>query len=80
MSNPDLSIRSQIFEQYQISDVDAVANPKYTGYLALDGTWYIMQNTSDTTFRYARGSSGYAAAWTGRAGLTYKYVNLLFAS
>lgn len=64
---------------YQISDSDSAADTKYFGYLAVDGSWYIMQEiTTAGTYRYIRGSSGYTAAWTGRAGLTYVYFNAMF--
>lgn len=59
-------------ERFFISDVDESGDSKYFGYLSPEGCWYVMrQDTAGTTFRYASGVSGYSAAWSGRAGLTY---------
>jgi len=63
---------------YKVSDVDEAGNPKYYGFIRADGGWYVMQNTGGTTFRYAAGGSGYAAAWTGRAALSYGYFDSIF--
>lgn len=64
---------------YQISDTDSASDPKYYGYLAVDGQWYIMEeNTAAGTYRYVRGASDYTTAWTGRASLTYGYYNEMF--
>jgi len=58
---------------FQISDIDEAADTKYYGYIAPNG-WLIMKEvTSAGTFRYIFGQAGYAAAWTGRVGLTYTY-------
>jgi len=44
----------------------------YVGYSNTDGSWYIYRRTIATQTRlYATGASGYAAAWTARAGQTY---------
>ena len=64
---------------FQPSDIDTAADTKYYGYLAADGSWYIMQEiTTAGTFRYIRGSSAYITSWTGRAGLTYVYYSAMF--
>jgi len=63
---------------YEISDKDETGTTKYYGYLSSDGAWIIMEwDTVTDQFRYAGGSELYAAAWTGRAGLTYGYYNAL---
>jgi hypothetical protein len=59
---------------YKISDIDETG---YYGYLREGGAWYIMQGIAGT-YRYARGNTDYATAWSGRAGLTYDYFNLIF--
>ena len=65
-----------IINQYRISDLDTSAIPMYFGYVDQNGNWYIMcLSTSNGTARYCKGSSGYAAAWTGRAELTYDYFS-----
>lgn len=63
---------------YVATDVDETADPKYYGFVDASGKWYIMQSTttgSVMAFRYAAGNSGYAAAWSGKTGLTYKIIN-----
>ena len=62
--------------EYYISDI-ATGTPAYYGYLAADGSWYIMQENSGA-YRYIKGSSGYAANWTGRAGLSYGLYSAVF--
>jgi len=48
--------------RYMIADMD----------MAGAGNWYIMRMTEATgLIRYAKGASGYAAAWTARAGQSY---------
>lgn len=63
---------------YKVSDVDEAADPKFYGFLRADGYWYVMRNTGGTAFRYAAGSTGYAAAWAGRASLSYGYFDSIF--
>ena len=66
-------------EEYKLSDMDSAGDPTYYGYMDASGDWYIMQlNTASGTARYVRGAGGYAAAWTGRAGLTYGYYDATF--
>lgn len=44
----------------------------YVGYKHADGRWFIRRRTvASGVWLGASGGSGYAAAWTGRAGLTY---------
>ena len=66
---------------YQTSDVDDASNVQYFGYLNSIGQWVISKwdkSVSPKTMRYQRGKSGYATAWSGRAGLSYQYYNALF--
>lgn len=64
---------------YKITDMDDAGNPAYYGFMTSDGSWYIMENnTTNKTFRYAKGASGYSASWAGRAGLSYDYFNNVF--
>ena len=70
---------------YRSSDIPTTAqatdDTRYYGFLALDGSWIIMQTVDSTgTLRYAFGTSGYAAAYTGRAGLTYEYLDQIFGA
>ncbi len=62
--------------KYKASDMDE-ASISYYGFLDADGNWYIMKITN-TTIRYAKGSSNYADNWNGRATLTYNYFSEVF--
>lgn len=69
---------------YQVSDIDDPGTgTAYFGFLAADGKWLIKRVTA-TQVRFASGDasyqsgSGYPAAFTGRAGLTYLYFNEVF--
>ena len=66
-----------ILGSYLASDVDESGDTKYYGFLSRSGAWYIMTVT-DIATRYSKGSSGYVAAWTGRAALEYDYLNEVF--
>lgn len=63
-------IVADVITGYKVCDVDADSAVKYYGYADSEGAWYIMKETTatgDQAYRYAKGSSGYAAAWTDRA-------------
>ena len=62
--------------QYKISDL-ASGDPAYYGFVGSDGSWFIMKETGGT-YRYAKGTSGYSTAWTGRAGQSYDYFDATF--
>ena len=59
-------------QDYFISDIDeSDIGIKFYGYLDVEGSWYIMQDTSGTTYRYA--SSGfYSSNWIDRSGIIYQ--------
>lgn len=60
--------------RYKSSDRDTANDPQYWGYVAYDGSWYIMKdNVSAETSRYQTGDSGYPAAWAARNSITYDY-------
>lgn len=64
---------------YRISDQDANYDPKYYGFVAADGAWYILkENSTAQTYRYAAGQSGYTTAWANRASLAYDYFDAIF--
>jgi hypothetical protein len=64
---------------FNVSDTDDAGDTKYYGFLRANGNWYIMREvTSAKTFRYCQGESGYTTAWTGRAGLTFDYFDVVF--
>lgn len=65
--------------RYIISDMDVSADPNYFGYLDKAGSWYIMRMSEATgETRYARGSSGYAAAWASKDVQSYDYFSATF--
>lgn len=71
----------QLLEGFFIHDVTTVGDPSYTGYVNPRGAWYIVEyNLASGTYRYARGLSDYSTSWTGRAGLSYDYLNVVFAT
>ncbi len=73
------SATQDVTSRYQTSDIDNLSNPKYVGYLAANGVWYIQQeDTTSGTFRYVAGASSYAINWTNRASLTYGYFDAIF--
>ena len=44
-----------------------------------NGNWYIQRyNMANGTFRYVKGTSGYATAWTNRASQSYDYFDEVF--
>ena len=59
---------------YKINDIDDVGVPAYYGFTDKDENWYILEeNSTNNTYRYARGTGNYTNNWTGRAGLSYDY-------
>lgn len=72
-------VATPIVDQYVLTNYDPTSDPMYFGFLKDDGSWF-MQKVSSTSFivLYATGASGYAAAWTGRAGLTYDTYDHVF--
>jgi hypothetical protein len=62
---------------YKISDTDTSGPPNYYGYLDPSGAWFIMRENAGA-YRYAKGKSGYADAWTGKGILSYGYFSGLY--
>ena len=78
----DLAHLNGMHESYKVADQDNT-DPYYFGFINNEGQWYIMkQSTSGsvTSYRYCKGSSGYATAWTNRATQTYDYLSVIFSS
>ena len=68
-----------IFDRYRVAGVDDGGAIKYYGYLSISGAWYILEeDTTNKTFKYAKGTSDFGTNWTGRAGLTYRFYNEVF--
>jgi len=77
---PLFNSRTSVVVGYQISDQDMGAT-SYYGYVNKDGEWYIMKSVVSaavTNYTYTKGSSGYAANWTARAGLSYDNFAAIF--
>lgn len=82
-STYSLRVTSSDLAGYTLSDKDDDASPNYYGYLAKDGSWYIMKETvvaGADTYRFIKGASGYTTNWTNRASLSYDYFNTVFNS
>jgi hypothetical protein len=75
------SALAKLEKEFLIHDLDESGDPAYYGFLNRSGQWYIIEATSETTFRYASqesvGSSNraYTDAWTNRASLSYDYLS-----
>lgn len=67
---------------YKISDQKANAGDPtiiYNGFVNRNGGWYIMeQNTTNGTYRYSKGNSGYTTAFAARESGTYDYFYNVF--
>lgn len=73
------SILEKFYREWLPHDIQDSTNPRYYGFADKDGAWYIIENQSDTTFRYAgeknnTSIANYAEAWTNRETLTYGYI------
>lgn len=63
---------------YKITDIDDNII-SYYGFTNQEGAWLIMrQDTQTSTFRYAKGNSGFSGNWTNRERLKYDYYYKLF--
>lgn len=70
MSGPGFGSGRQLALRFK--DFEKTGTYVYVGYADSSGGWRIARRTVATGARQrATGVSGYAAAWTGRAGLTY---------
>lgn len=78
MATTDSIQAGTTLKEYHINDTDDAAIPKYYGFEDKGGNWYIMRESPLGAFRYTKGSGGYSASWTGRAGLTYDYFSVIF--
>lgn len=63
---------------YRISEVDDNAITFY-GFIKKGGAWFIMrEDTSNGSFRYARGDTGFPTNWENRNTLAYDYYHNIF--
>jgi hypothetical protein len=71
-----MKVFDNVVAGYRVADVDDLSNPKYYGFTAKGGAWYIIkEDTSDWSFRYCSGKTSYSTNWTNRASLTYVYFH-----
>ncbi len=69
-----------ILAGYMPADQDTGGTSFY-GYLDKDGNWYIMKTVrtgNELAHTYAKGTSGYPAAWIARATQTYAAFDVTF--
>lgn len=67
----------QPLDGYQISEIEdnVIA---YYGFINKKGEWYIMkEDTENSSFRYAKGDTGFPQGWTNRNKLKYDYFSNL---
>jgi len=71
-----MKVFDNVVADYKVADIDETSNPRYYGYTARGGVWYIIkEDTTVGSFRYCSGKIDYATNWTGRAALTYVYFH-----
>jgi len=66
--------------KYKAAEIDDAASPNYFGFITARGEWYILKMTTAAPkqLRFAKGASDFATSWTGRAGLSYDYLDVVF--
>lgn len=59
--------------KYAIARGDSAGALEYWGFLANDGSWYILRITKaiTDTYEYINGAANFGTAWTNRVGLSY---------
>lgn len=65
-------------DAYGITQIDDQSSPAYYGFVNKEGEWYITQEDSSGSYRYARGGSDFQSNWSNRATLSYNYFNSVF--
>ena len=68
----------QSTDGYEIAEVDDSGTDSYYGFLHQNGAWYITKESSTGAYRYTKGPSAFATAWTNRLSLTYDYFDNVF--
>lgn len=68
--------------QYVLTDIDDLLYPRYYGYLANDGDWFILKQNLDGSLRIARASVNnrglYTNTWQARTSQTYMFWETSF--
>lgn len=64
---------TQSMQGYKITEIDD-GLVSYYGFTTVSGGWMIMREDTETSsFRYAKGNSGFSNNWRGRENLKYDY-------
>ena len=64
--------------RYSISREDISTSTEYYGFVATNGSWYIIQvDTTNGEYKYTNGSSDFLTNWNNRTTLTYNEYNNL---
>lgn len=75
---PTVIKEDDIFSRYKPADVRVEGTTKFYGYLAKDGSWFILRETGDdngSKYRYTTGKKGFKKAFTNRQAHDYKYID-----
>jgi len=68
------------YDYYKPADINQDGNMKYYGYVAPNGKWFVMRETSNKDskkYRYAAGNKDFKKFYGKRSSLDYKYYNEL---
>jgi hypothetical protein len=63
---------------YAITNIDDASTPAYYGFVKKTGDWYIMNQSADGVYLYAKGTVDFSTNWDNRSGLGYDYFNVVF--
>lgn len=69
--------QNQPTDGYIVSEIDDGANT-FVGYTRSNGSWYIMKQDGNGSFRYVKGGSNFPMNWIDREILKYDYYNNVF--
>ena len=70
-------VKTEPTEGYKISEIDE-GEITYYGFAKKDGSWLIMKENIDGSFRYSKGADDFPGNWDDRDDLKYDYYHNLF--
>lgn len=75
---PTVIKEDDIFSIYKPADTDEQESVKYYGYLAKDGSWFIMRESGSDErkrYRYASGKGNFEESFNNRKKIDYDYID-----